>query len=163
MVTGSAQRRRHQINLQALHAECETNYLRLLKILPELSAENIRHIALLNTDGAERRFQFLVLERSRYTTSLEIAEVGLRSTWGLSASFSVRMYHDARMAEVLAFQKEKNIDPFISYPNARMLHRDEKSQWNFLLGEWLTHCLAHGYNTGKLFIPQQEAVSDLSI
>lgn len=163
MVTGSAQRRRYQINLQILHAECETNYLRLLKILPDLTAENIRHIALLNADGAERRFQFLVLERSRYTTSLEIAEMGPRPAWGLSASFSVRMYHDARMAEVLAFQQEKNINPFISYPNTRMLQRDEKSQWNFLLGEWLTHCLANGYNTGDLFTPQQEAVSDLSI
>jgi hypothetical protein len=27
-----------------------------------------------------------------------------------------------------------------------MFQPDEKTQWNFLLGEWLTHCLAHGYN-----------------
>ena len=31
MALGTAQRQRYHIDLQALHAECETNYLRLLK------------------------------------------------------------------------------------------------------------------------------------
>lgn len=153
MVLDIAQRHRYHINLQALHAECETNYLRLLKILPDLATEDSRHIALQTAAGQERRFQFFIFERARYTTSLEIAEFGMRPEWGLSASFSVRLYHDARMAEVLAFQREQHAGAFNHYPNSRMLLPDEKTQWNFLLGEWLTHCLTHGYNTGKAFSP----------
>jgi uncharacterized protein YqiB (DUF1249 family) len=153
MVTNTAQRQRYHINLQALHAECETNYVRLLKILPDFSTEDSRHIALQADSGQERRFQFFIFERARYTTTLEIAEFGMNPQWGLSASFSVRLYHDARMAEVLAFQRERNIEPFNAYPNPRMFQPDEKSQWNFLLGEWLMHCLTHGYNTGKVFVP----------
>jgi hypothetical protein len=153
MVINTAQRQRYHINLQALHAECETNYLRLLKILPDFNTEDSRRLALLSDSGQERCFQFFIFERARYTTMLEIAEFGANPEWGLSASFSVRLYHDARMAEVVAFQHERNIEPFSNYPNPRMFLPDEKSQWNFLLGEWLTHCLTHGYNTEKAFVP----------
>jgi hypothetical protein len=90
MALGTAQRQRYHINLQALHAECETNYLRLLKILPDFNTEDSRHLALQAGTGQERRFQFFIFERARYTTTLEIAEFGLRPQWGLSASFSVR-------------------------------------------------------------------------
>ena len=40
MGLGTAQRQRYHIDLQALHAECETNYLRLLKILPDFDTED---------------------------------------------------------------------------------------------------------------------------
>lgn len=153
MVLNTAQRQRYHINLQALHAECEANYLRLLKILPDFITENSRHIALHTNAGGERRFQFFVIERARYTTTLEITEFGMRPQWGLSAAFSVRLYHDARMAEVTSFQRQRNPELCSDYPNPRMFQPDEKTQWNFLLGEWLAHCLAHGYNIGPVFAP----------
>ena len=153
MVLHTAQKQRYHINLQALHAECETNYSRLLKIIPDFLTEDNRYLALQASTGRERRFQFFITERARYTTTLEIAEFGMRSQWGLSASFSVRLYHDARMAEVLAFQRQRNVAPYSDYPNPRMFQPDEKTQWNFLLGEWLIHCLAHGYNTEAVFAP----------
>ena len=136
------------VDLQALHAECDTNYLRLLKLLPALPHEDRRFIALEAGNGRERHFQVSVTERSRYTATVEIAEFGQRPQWGLSATFTVRLYHDARMAQVLAFQRERRAGPPCDYPNPRMLQPDEKAQWNFLLGEWLTHCLAHGYCLG---------------
>ena len=154
MVPDTAVRRqRFHIDLQALHAECDTNYLRLLKLLPALASEDRRFLALQAGSERERRFQFSVTERARYTATLEIAEFGQRPQWGLSASFTVRMYHDARMAEVLAFQRERHAGLQCDYPNPRMFLPDEKMQWNFLLGEWLTHCLAHGYNLEPVFVP----------
>ena len=153
MVLNTAQRQRYHINLQALHAECEANYLRLLKILPGFSTENNRHIALHTNTGGERRFQFFIMERARCTTTLEITEFGIRPQWGLSAAFSVRLYHDARMAEVMSFQRQRSQELCSTYPNPRMFQPDEKTQWNFLLGEWLAHCLAHGYNTERAYVP----------
>jgi len=149
MTTALARKRRQDINLPALHAECETNYLRLRKLLPDLVTQERRYLGLPGLAGhTSRRLQFSVLERARYTTTVEIAEFGQRPGWGLSASFTVRLYHDARMAEVLRFQREQHVALSCSYPNPRMFLPDEKQQWNFLLGEWLTHCLAHGYSLG---------------
>lgn len=153
MAPENIQRQRYHINLQALHAECETNYVRLLKIMPHFATEDSRQLAIPNGTEKERRFHFLIFERARYTTTLDIKEFTTYPKWGLDASFSVRLYHDARMAEVLAFQRARNVKGINHYPNARMFHPDEKAQWNFLLGEWLIHCLAHGYNTGKAFLP----------
>lgn len=141
------------MDLQALHAECETNYFRLIKLLPALGNEDRRHLALQTGISGERRFLFSVIDRARYTTTVEITEFGVRFDWGLSAVFTARLYHDARMAEVIAFQHHSNIAPLCNYPNAQMLRRDEKIQRNFLLGEWLTFCLAHGYHTAEVFIP----------
>ncbi len=142
-----AMRRRRQahLNLAVQHAECEMNYARLLKILPDMASCDRRFIGLAGAADQQRRLQFSVIERSRYTTTLEIAEFGARSEWGLSAEFSVRAYHDARMAEVMAFQRQRNIAVRNDYPNPRMHMPDEKQQWNSLLSEWLTHCLAHGH------------------
>ena len=149
MTTTFARKRRQCIDLPALHAECEANYLRLCRILPDLAGQDRRYVGLPGWQGqAERRLQFSVLERARYTTTVEIAEFGSRPHWGLSATFTVQLYRDARMAEVQGFQREQHHGTSLSYPNARMFLPDEKQQWNFLLGEWLTHCLAHGYSLG---------------
>jgi hypothetical protein len=153
MVQETTTRRQHyHIDLQSLHAECETNYLRLLRLLPALADQDRRQLALQTGTGRERSFLFSVTDRARYTATLEISETGRRPHWGLSASFTVRLYHDARMAEVLSFQRERLTGTAHPYPNVRMLLPDEKAQWNRLLGEWLAHCLAHGYSLEPVFV-----------
>jgi uncharacterized protein YqiB (DUF1249 family) len=140
-------KRRSSMDLAAQHAECELNYARLRRILPDIAQCDRRLVGLpaISIHQHERRLQFCVTERSRYTTSLEIAEFGQRLDWGLSAEFCVRLYHDARMAEVIAFQRQRNCAVRSAYPNSRMHLPDEKKQWNILLSEWLKHCLAHGH------------------
>jgi hypothetical protein len=145
MALGIARRQRHHIDLQILHAECEVNYARLLKIFPAIAHAERRLIGISDPAQQTRRYQFSVTERSRYTTALEIAEFGLRPAWGLSATFNVRLYHDASMAEVMAFQHQRNVPLRSEYPNRHMHLPDEKRQWNFLLGEWLVYCLAYGF------------------
>jgi uncharacterized protein YqiB (DUF1249 family) len=153
MELNTVRKHSYHMDLQALHAECETNYFRLIKLMPALGSEDRRHLALQSGTARERRFLFSVVERARYTTTIDITEFGERFDWGLSASFTARLYHDARMAEVITFQHYRNVAPACSYPNAQMLQRDEKTQRNFLLGEWLTYCLTHGYNAAQVFIP----------
>ncbi len=149
----AVRKQRYHIDLQALHAECETNYFRLLKLLPALAVEDHRCLVLETALDQQRRYQFSVMERTRYTATLEISESGCRPCGGLSASFTVRLYHDARMAEVLAFQRTSR--HALHYPGAdlRRFLPDEKRQWNDLLGEWLTHCPAHGYSPEPAFTP----------
>ena len=142
---------RYRIDLQRLHAECELNHARLWKIFPAMAGDEERLLALPGLGSAGlRRLQLRVTERSPYTTCLDIVASGQGPAWGLDAVFQVRLYADARMAEVTAFQRQRAAASRYAYPNPAMRQPDEKAQWNFLLGEWLVHVLAHGYPVDQM-------------
>lgn len=131
-------KRRYCVDLAAVQAECEANYWRLEKLLHAFR-EDDRCFAI----GEHLQMHIWVQERSPYTTLLEIAQAPT-AILSLAPSLSVRVYHDARMAEVIAFAHLRRPLPRYDYPNPAMHQPDEKSQWNRFLGEWLSHCLQHG-------------------
>ncbi len=137
-------RTRYKIDLKRFLAECEANYRRLTKLFPDMAVAAERRLGL---DGAPAREVVLeVCERGPYTTLLRIQQrVPAAQCWLRTPTLLVRVYHDARLAEVTACEGERNIWPRQQYPNARMLQRDEKAQWNRYLGEWLAACLANGF------------------
>lgn len=137
-------RTRYKIDLKRFLAECEANYRRLTKLFPDMAVAAERRLGL---DGAPVREVVLeVCERGPYTTLLRIQQrVPAAQRWLRTPTLLVRVYHDARLAEVTACEGERNIWPRQQYPNARMLQRDEKAQWNRYLGEWLAACLANGF------------------
>lgn len=161
-VTTVKRKKAYLVDLSALMAICETNYWRLRKMLlpifPDLE-NNAKFIFSLPASKThlERCFCLHVIERCPYTTTLEFSELRLGCTesevhdmrWGLSPQFTVRIYHDAKSAEVLSFQKQKNFFGRYQYPNALMRQQDEKFQLNSLLAEWLNHCLTYGYRVDK--------------
>jgi uncharacterized protein YqiB (DUF1249 family) len=57
---------------------------------------------------------------------------------------SIRLYHDAQMAEVISSQDIHQVKPRYDYPNKDMHQQDEKQQINQFLNEWLKLCLEHG-------------------
>ncbi len=57
----------------------------------------------------------------------------------------VRMYHDARMAEVVSCAGVRRVEPRYAYPNERMHQPDEKAQWNRFLADWLALGIDHGH------------------
>jgi uncharacterized protein YqiB (DUF1249 family) len=131
----------YRINLADQQAECALNYARLLRLLPQLLAEDSWLLIL----PAAEQMAFTVIERGPYTTTLRMVHQQERS-WARSESDCVvRVYHDAQMAEVVAFQGQWRIQPCNDYPNPAMHQIDEKAQLNNFLGEWLSHCLQHGY------------------
>ena len=80
-----------------------------------------------------------VAERSRYTMLLHIEHrFHLGSAFLTNLVFKVRVYLDAALAEVIAYQGHHNLKPRYPYPNEEMLHPDEKRQANLLLHEWLS-------------------------
>jgi uncharacterized protein len=56
----------------------------------------------------------------------------------------VRLYHDAKAAEVIEFQHARRFAAVYPYPNPEMRQPDEKAQVNRFLGEYLSMCLACG-------------------
>lgn len=81
-----------------------------------------------------------VLERSRYTLLLNIEHRFVSEQHYVSdLMLKVRVYLDAALAEVVAYQGIHHLQPRYRYPNALMLQTDEKRQVNLLLHDWLNH------------------------
>jgi uncharacterized protein YqiB (DUF1249 family) len=59
----------------------------------------------------------------------------------LRPSMEIRLYHDAKVAEVLSSQRVSKLQASYSYPNVNMHLRNEKQMVNAFLAEWLHFCL----------------------
>ncbi|GAB3105243.1 DUF1249 domain-containing protein [Aestuariicella hydrocarbonica] len=135
--------RRYIVDLSGQQACCEANYARLLKLMPTFDQRDQWHY---DVQAGEQfwSIRLAVTERARYTTMLEVTQQNGLQEWGSSPRLQVRLYHDARMAEVVAWQEHRRVRPRYEYPNRNMYQRDEKAQFNRFLEDWLSHSLAHG-------------------
>ena len=142
--------RRYNIDLGRHLAQCDGNYLRLTRLMPELSR---RGSAAEHQGGATRLFRMLfggassavqveVEDRSRYTSVATLTMPGARGIPPLA--MKVRLYHDTQSAEVVEFQGQRRFEPVYAYPNAKMRQPDEKAQVNRFLADFLNACLRHG-------------------
>jgi uncharacterized protein len=136
-------KRRYQVDLAASQAECAANYLRLARLLPGF--ERDRHAFGV---GPYAQMNIVVTERNPYTTTLDISQSAHPLTT-LAPCLTVQVYHDAQLAEVVAFANRRRVYPVYQYPNPAMYQPDEKAQWNRFLSEWLSHCLHNGYDLDR--------------
>ena len=135
--------KRYNMDLPAHMAECDANYLRLTKMFPELSTLETSAIGL-DFHGMRLEVRLDVIERSPYTTLVRLSQRP-ELPWSHKASMTIRLYHDARSAEVVEYQGRKHfLRAAYDYPNADMRHPDEKAQINRFLGEYLSLCLERG-------------------
>lgn len=135
---------RYKVDIRSLHALCEANYARLLRLFPDYESRNARRFAL-----SSAQVQIDVIERSRYTTLFHLQSFRPTASEDQPSllpplRIDARAYHDAGMLEVVTFQTEGRIAGRYDYPNASMHQEDEKQQQNEFLAEWLTHCMQHG-------------------
>lgn len=148
----SIKQRRYQPRLSTLMNLCEINYMLMLRLL----ADN-------DKVGAERCFfisDFLsytlhVDEVTRYTSLVTISQDAILGDIKLSKllcpKMVIRLYHDARMAEVISNQDIRQVKPRYDYPNNEMHLPDEKQQINMFLKEWLQLCHTLGQVKLSLF------------
>ena len=142
----AAHRRQFRLNLAELHAICEANYARLLRLFPDYETSNAREFEV---GPAQVRLE--VLERCRYTTMFRLHQQHAQDQWLGSLRIEVRAYHDAGMLEVGSFQSHRRIQPRYQYPNAHMFQQDEKCQQNRFLADWLEHCRANGHSAASIY------------
>lgn len=117
----------------------ETNYAQLRRLLPGgREGESITY--QINS----ARYRLTIEESTRYTTRINLCQTAPAvSYWSLPA-MSVRLYHDARVAEVCSTQQIYRFKARYDYPNNKLHQRDEKHQINQFLAEWLRYCLLQG-------------------
>lgn len=149
--TSAIRKTRYQLDFGEHMAQCEENFARLARLLPHTAQGDAWQFGIDTPGNAPARIELVVIERSRFTTTLSITQHGLL-TWLGAHQLIVRMYHDARVAEVIACQKGRQLREYYTYPNANMFHEDEKVQLNRYLGEWLSHCLRHGHSLSEIVL-----------
>ena len=154
----SRYQKRYSINFPRHLAICEFNYRRLQRLMPGVDngEDNCCWQYGVGQHPDEMTLKITVTDQAPYTTAVRIS---VRSRWQQALgwnsypaatqdatlySLDVRLYHDATVAEVTAWEGHRRIQPRHEYPNRSMYQRDEKAQINQFLGELLEYCLQNG-------------------
>ncbi|MDH1264176.1 MULTISPECIES: DUF1249 domain-containing protein [unclassified Pseudomonas] len=143
-------RERYRVDLVELQAACEANYARLMRLLPGMrDVTSARRVALSQGERLLGVLALEVLETCPYTSTIQVRQED-SLPWLPVPKLEVRVYHDARMAEVVGAQSARRFRSIYPYPNEAMHQPDEKTQLNLFLGEWLSHCLACGHELERV-------------
>jgi len=137
-------KQKYQVSLVDQQLECELNFHKIIRILPQLEVMTEPYIVDVSVGIHERQVSFEAIEQTPYTTLLKISLCDIALNWLPPSTFRVRVYRDAQMAEVVDFCGQRHFRARYGYPNAEMYHPDEKAQLNRHLGEWLAYCLSEG-------------------
>jgi len=125
----------------------EKNYRFLRQLLPELPQE---HVGRYQIRHEQHRMDVQVVEFGPYTQLLQLSQCFEGASSLLSdLRMSVRVYHDARLAEVVGYQGVERLLARYELPNSGMLYPDEKRQANLLLHDWLTMFMNHDRQPDK--------------
>lgn len=119
---------------------CEQNYALLKGLVKDWT---LHHIEQFET-SPHLIFQIQVQHDSRYTNEIEMRQLSAQLAGVFQPKVRIRVYHDAKMAEVIASQNMTRIQPSYMYPNPHMHQPDEKMQVNQFLYDWLKFCRQHG-------------------
>ena len=137
--------RLYAIDLKEQMAVCDSNYIRLMKLLTGLEIETVRRIALPHINVLEQIVvSFELVERFKYTTTVKISQNLLSESHCEPPEMFVRVYHDASTAEVTSYQNHRNFRSIYPLPNRKMYQTNEKEQLNLFLADWLELCLTEG-------------------
>lgn len=136
--------------LRDLLTVAEANYALLMQLMPDMRADEVLAFGITAPSGITAEVQLRVCERGTFTTLLAVAETHATDGWVAPMRAQVRVCHDARVAEITEYHRQRRLQARYPYPNPDMLQPDEKLQLNRLLGEWLQHCLRWGESRGAL-------------
>lgn len=120
----------------------EKNY-RMLSKLVSLCLENASKKHLIHYGSGH--FEFSLVEQCKYTHELDIRQIlDISDFLGKGVAFRVRIYMDAKVAEVVSYLGQSRLLPKYEYPNINMWQPDEKKQANLLLHDCLLHLSKQG-------------------
>lgn len=134
-------------SLKGLSKSFENNYMLINRLLGNAdSIGETRHFFI----NKLLEYSLTIIEKTKYTHVVELKQLvskqeSLASKVHLpKPSMLIRIYHDARSAEVIETQYIKKLKPRYDYPNKEMHLPDEKQQSQTFLTEWLNMCLNQG-------------------
>lgn len=133
--------------LEEFITQCEINYQLILQLMPFLKVKRNDDLSLANHQIIEfnsiagSKIGFKLVERARYTTTLQLKVQSSKSAAKIGINLLVRLYHDAELLEVMDKVGPKALKPVNKGKTLANEQSDEKRQLNRFLGESLKHCL----------------------
>ncbi len=107
-------RDRYRLDFRALMSQCEENYARMLPLMKAMGDRDSMDVELGHSHHTHT-LQLRVLERSPYTTTVRLEDQELLDVLPASR-LTVRLYHDARLAEVTEARPSGGSMPAIPTP-----------------------------------------------
>lgn len=129
----------------ALQEICETNYRKLLRLIPCLPC--LERCAVAQLGGKPALFLRLI-DRAPYTVTLELSYCLKHDSHPVfEPALRLKVYLDVGMVEVVA-DSERPLWHLRALPACQILER--KWLLNYFLDKWLDHCLQHGYRFAEV-------------
>jgi uncharacterized protein YqiB (DUF1249 family) len=136
-----------------LEQVCESNYKKLLKLIPDLMAFEEAAIGLAPHHST---LHLEIIERTPYTMTVELSHCFNKNQQELLApAVRIRVYLDAQLAEVLSDHARAGVPQVFKDPGLSLEIMNYKWRLNYFLQKWLDHCLKKDY----LFTPNAEAIA----
>lgn len=150
-------RKKYQPNLSDLMTLCSANYALMLRVFSNHEEVGITFEFFISDSLF---YTFSIQEVTKYTSLVAIKQHSIYECKKetkedlnsdtkqfaelMAPKMLVRLYHDAKLAEVISSQHIRQIKPRYDYPNTAMHQPDEKRQINQFLKEWLQICIEMG-------------------
>lgn len=130
------------VSLMSLY---ESNYIRLARLVPNLRAVEGSLVSVARDDCP---LHLSVVEHSRYTTTFSLTYLFEDAAGnGVTADpdLQIRVYHDARLAEVQSCARWHRHQAIESIRSE--LARNLGDRWlrNMMLNKWLDYCIERGH------------------
>jgi uncharacterized protein len=136
----------------------EFKYTSTISIRQISSAANQEKFLKYESDSAAAEKKLGITKTPELKKLKKITEIVENEDGNNAAHFSspemiIRVYHDAKTAEVTSYQNHKYFKAVYPLPNPYMYQCDEKEQLNLFLAEWLNLCINEGLsNTDELHL-----------
>lgn len=137
----------------------ECNYIRVRNLVPDI---DIMPDAVISRIDGVLDLHLRITERCKFTTTFNLTYHFQDPDGHFPApDMTVRMYHDAQVAEVTACGRRRGLRHAVYN---RMFHSyslAEKWRMNRFLQKWLGYCLMQGHRfiPGRILLPVDDAVS----
>ncbi len=125
----------YQPRVAKLLSVCQFNYTYLQQLLHLLDEQRT------SIEFDEIRLNLNTQDNSTYTETFELNMSWTKVSFLPDLSMTIRLYHDARLAEVLTYQQVSRLLAVYKYPNDNMHQPDEKYRVNAFLQHVLKSCL----------------------
>ena len=136
--------------LKSFHFVCEKNYLLFSQILPSLNHESIFSFGLPMENTKLNEVSISLNKISKFTSDIKVC---FSAELSKEIEIEVRLYHEAKMCEVIRFQGyHQSLISILPSQKKFGFTKDEKYQWNSFLNKFLTICKESGRSLEN-FIP----------
>ncbi len=134
----------HPVNTSfCLEKLCESNYQKLLRLIPDLTHINY---SIIGRTEVRPDLYLEMLERSHHTMTIELSHCFSGQTHEfMEPAVKIRLYLDVNMAEVLSDHARSHVFRVFRCPSKSIEIRDYKWKLNYFLEKWLDHCLQTEY------------------